>query len=331
MSNIIPFGNGAALPAYLANKAALASINRDVVSASASFPVLSIKGKVFTLSKDGEKKVLMREDEPDEVMQNITLTVVRANTKSRVFYAKAYVEGESDGAVPSCFSNDGIAPSPEAQEPQSKKCQICARAVWGGKSGGVGTECSMNTRLAVADPSHIEDPFLLRVPPASRKAFAEAVKAAETRGIPYNALVMKVGFDKEAASPKLTFKLTGLLDDTTYAKAHASYENETVREIVGLAVHNEALELPALVDTDELDAAISAKAVVAKAAAPKVAPPKPAPKPAPAMDDFDVEDIAAKPAAKVAPAPKPAPKAATSTGMDDLLGDLDMLLGNSDD
>lgn len=168
MSNIIPFEAGAKLPAYLANKTALSAINRDVVSAGATFPVLSIKGKVFTLVKDGEKKVLTRPDEPDEVLQNISLSVIRANTKSRVFYAKAYTEGESDGAKPSCFSNDGVAPSADASEPQSKKCQICPRAVWGGKEGGKGTECSTNTRLAVADPQHIEEP----IPPEGTASIA---------------------------------------------------------------------------------------------------------------------------------------------------------------
>ena len=91
MSSIIPFNAGAGLPAYLRNKTADTSINKDVAR-GASFPTLSIKGKVFTLVKDNERKVLTRPDDPDEVLQSINLSVLRANTKSRVYYAKSYSE-----------------------------------------------------------------------------------------------------------------------------------------------------------------------------------------------------------------------------------------------
>ena len=68
MSNIIPLSNGAKLPAYLANRANLVGINADVARSGAAFPVLSIKGKVFTIVKDGERTVMTRPDDPDEVL-----------------------------------------------------------------------------------------------------------------------------------------------------------------------------------------------------------------------------------------------------------------------
>ena len=351
MSSIIPFNAGAGLPAYLRNKTFDAGINKDVAR-GASFPTLSIKGKVFTLVKDNERKVMMRPDDADEVMQNINLSVLRANTKSRVYYAKSYSEEDSQGARPTCHSSDGIAPTADSEAPQSKKCAICAHAVWGSKENedgtpGKGTSCSVNTRLAVADPDHLDQPLLLRVPAGSRKNFADAVKAAETRGIPYNALVMKVGFDPTAPSPKLTFKLTGLLDDAAYDKASLLYESDIVREIVSLnAVEPEVREAaPGAVDTDELDAAIAAKAAVAQAQAkpaPKLAAPKPVAKPAVKPAPVDMDEIGAlidvtpvpAPAPVRAVAPPPAvkpPVAAPPVSMDNLLDDLDSLLGAKDD
>ena len=93
MSSIIPFAAGNKLPAYLTNRVkGISAINSDIVTHQ-SYPVLSIKGKVFTLVKGKEKKVLMREDDAEEVRQSLNLTVVRANTKSRVFYAKAFTAG----------------------------------------------------------------------------------------------------------------------------------------------------------------------------------------------------------------------------------------------
>lgn len=356
MSDIIPFSS-AQLPAYLSNRKALASaLNKDVVTA-AQFPTLSIKGKVFTLVRDNERKVMMNPNEPDEVLQSIQLNVLRANTKNRVYYAKSYVEGDSEGARPTCQSNDGVAPTPTSVEPQSNKCAICPHAVWGSKlkddgTAGEGTECSVNTRLAVTAPDDLTTVFLLRVPAGSRKNYADAVKMADSRGIPYNALVLKVGFDPMAPSPKLTFKPVGLLPDDAYAQATEAYESELVREIVGLGRVDEPAALPApapgAVSADELDAAIAAKAVVAKAAtpAPRVVPkakaaPDAAVKPAAAvsMDELGaLVDAVAPPKAAPAPAPAPvkapapAPKAAAPAApLDGLLDELNDLLGMSDD
>lgn len=331
MSNIILFGaSGATLPAYLANRATRVSkINQDILGAGGSqFPVLSIKGKVFTLVKGKEKKVLTRPDDPDEVLQNINLTVVRANTKSRVFYAKAYTEGESDGAKPTCFSGDGVSPDPTSAEPQAKKCQGCPQNIWGVRDGK-GTACSTNTRLAVIDPDNEGEAFLLRVPPASRKGFAEAVSMLETRGLDYNMAILKVGFDKEAPSPKLVFKPIGLLSDEAFAKVEAMFDDDLIKEIVG--IHDTAAAPAEDSDMSELDAAIAAKKVVAKAATPAPKQAALPPAPAPVIDEDDEPAPAPAPAPKAAkPAAKPA-KPAPAADDGDLLGDLDALLSSTDD
>ena len=347
-NSIILFGAGAQLPAYLQNKAALSVINSDVATFS-GFGVLSIKGKVFTLVKDKQKKVMMRLDEPDEVLQSINLTVVRANKNARVFYAKAYSEDDAEGGaskMPDCYSGDGNAPAADAKDPQAKKCQLCPHAVWGTGNQGKGTACSVNTRLAVVDPDNVGEPLLLRVPAGSRANFADACKVADSRGLPYNSVVFKVGFDPAAPSPKLTFKPIGLAAEEAYAKISAMYESDEIKDIVGLlphapraaAVEDDTPELTA----DELDAALETKKAMDTAKAKAAA--KPAPKPAPAEDITmdDIDDVVAKPAV-VAEKPKAAPKAAakpaakaepvkaTSDSMDDLLGDLDALLGSTDD
>lgn len=369
MSNIVPFSSGQ-LPAYLANRKTLAAaINADVAS-HASFSVLSIKGKVFTLVKGKEKKVLTREVDGElEPMQSMQLSVVRANKNARVFYAKAFSEDEAEGAKPTCYSADGTAPAADSATPQAKKCQLCPHAVWGSKvsqdgSAGKGTACTVNTRLAVIDPNLPGEPWLLRVPAGSRQNFADACKIADSRGLPYNAVVLKIAFDPTAPAPKLTFKPVGLVSDEVYEKVQAMYESDEVKEVVGLLARTAApeAEAEAPVEADELDAALAAKQVVetAKAkpaakAAPKPAPEpvglddldaaldepappkakpaakpaaKAAPKPAPVVEDDDIEDAPVVTKAKAAPAPAPA---ADEGGMDDLLGDLDSLLSDTDD
>lgn len=377
MSAIVTFSAGAKLPAYLQNRAALASINADVISGGLGFPVLSIKGKVFTLVKDGERKVLTRADDPDEVLQSINLAVVRANTKNRVFYAKAYVEGsEGEAAKPDCYSSDGVTPAADARSPQAKKCALCPHSVWESKrnpdgSAAKGTACTVNTRLSVVDPDHVLgvekiEPYLLRVPAGSRANFADVVKTAEARGIPYNALALKVGFDKEAPSPKLTFKLVGLLDDAAYAAVSGIYEDETVKEMLGLGPVRAAAPTQttseATATEADLEAALAAKAardaaaaqsekVVTKAAETSKAAvdmsdldaalgtAEPAEKPArrTATKVKDVQEVEVKQETKVAaPAAesKPASESiakASAAEVDDLLGGLEALLASTDD
>jgi len=354
MSAIVPLSGGK-LPAYLSNRAALATINADVASNGRGFPVLSIKGKVFTLVKDGERKVLTRPDDPDEVLQSITVSVIRANTKNRVYYAAGYDEDGADGASnkPDCYSSDGVAPAADARDPQSKKCQLCPHAVWGSKSNanGKGTACSVNTRLSITDPDSLTkadevEPYLLRVPAGSRSNFAEVVKVADNRGIPYNALVLKVGFDKEAPAPKLTFKLVGLLDDAAYTKSHSLYDDETVLDMLGLGQVKPAAPVEARPEPEsrsateaDLEAALAIRAAKAKPTATEAAP-QAAVEDTPILAEATAKEVAkatgksTKPKAEK-PAPVEQPKAEVvqedTTGMDNLLGDLDALLADTDD
>ena len=343
MSNsIVPLSAG--LPAYLRSGVALANINKEV-AVGAAYGRLSIKGKVFCLVKDGEKKMLMRPDEPDEVAQSISLVVVRANTKARSYYDKSFVEGgESDGARPACYSYDGVAPAPDSQTPQAKKCAVCQQAVWGTKMNDKGeavegTSCSPHTRMCVIDPDKPEVQLLLSAPAASRKNFAAVVKACDGRSpkIPYNAVVLRVGFDPEAASPKLTFKPIGFVSDATYAKVTELYDSDMVKDICGINPPVEALAAPAPaaegVDMTDLDAALATKAAVAKAAAPAKPKAKPvAPPPAAEADPFAADEPAPAPApVKAAAKPAAKPVAAPAADMDNLLGELGDLLGSKDD
>lgn len=353
--NIIKFDDQSALPAYLQQEGLSNDINKEVVRAAA-FPTMSIKGKKFTISKDGIKKVLTKPSDPDEVAQSVGVVILRANMNAKVFYIKKYAEGDSDGAQPDCYSMDGAAPSERARNPQAKKCAVCPHNVWGSRTGDgdrdgekKGKACNDGARLAIAAPDALE-PMLLRVPPASLKPLRDALKIIDQRKIPYNAVVMKVGFDIEAASPKLTFKPVGLVPDESYGEIRNElYDGELVRGIVGLDDQGHGQDdAPESTDTqvsgDELDAALAQRTVAKAAAAAKTetkaeakpkaaAKPAPAPAPAPVSSD-ELDDIMG--GAAPAPAPAPAPRAAKAetrpaAESSSLVDELDALLNSSDD
>jgi len=291
------------------------------------------------------------------------VVLLRANMHAQTYYAKKYSEGESDNQRPDCYTYDGVAPSANAQTPQATKCALCKHNQWGSRITEGGKEsktCQDNVRVAISTPDNI-DPMLLRVPPKSIKPLKEMLKVIAARKVPYNAVVVKVGFDRNEPSPVLTFKPVGLLDDVHYSQVRDAYDGELVRGIVGLddfGMEPQAPKAPS-VDADELDAALAARDATRKAAEkptalPKpvdaddlddiIAPPKkakpapvtdadeePAPppkkaKPAPVVDD---EDDTPAPPKKAKAEPKPEPK--KSGGGSDLLADLDDLLGNKDD
>lgn len=306
--NIIPFDNSSKLPAYL-KQVDVASLNSDLTShAGGGFPAISIKGKVFAVVRDGEREVLRNPKDPDSAATSLDVVLLKANKGvSKVFYLKGYNPEQSEGQKPDCYSSDGITPAADAQNKQAKKCATCAHNQWGSriteKGASKGKACNDTVRMAVAAAGLLNDPMLLRVPPASIRALGEYGQTLAKRGVAYNMVVTKIAFDMDAESPKLTFKPVGFLDDAAYEEVKETVESDIVASILG-ASFNAVEAAPAAEDTE-----VPEEAPVAKA--------KPVAKPAP----VEAEEEAPAPVAKAKPAAKAAPKPAPVE--DDLDLDLD--------
>lgn len=303
MANIVPFESGS-LPAYL-KSVDVSELNQDLTShASSGFPIMSIKGKVFTLARGDEKTVLPNPKDPESPATAIDVVVIKVNKgTSKVFYANGYQEGEQ--AKPDCFSNNGDKPDAGSKSPQAKSCQVCANNQWGSKvsaTGGKGKLCQDSVRIAIAPADQVNDPMLLRVPPASIKALGELGTVCAKRGVPYNAAVTKISFDLASATPKLLFKPVGLVSDATFEAIKAVAASDLVNNILG----NGFAAVPALESA-------------------------PAPKKAPVVEDEEEEE-APKPVAKAKPKveEEEAPKAKAKP-VDVDLGDLNLDDLNFDD
>lgn len=297
MSNVIPFDSGN-LPAYL--KAPNRAVANDDLTAhaSAGFPVLSIKGKNFTVVRDGERTVLTKAVDGETIaVPSVDVVLVKANKgTSKVFYAKGYDE-KAEAQKPDCFSNTGDKPDASVAEPQSKSCAVCPHNQWGSKisdNGGKGKACQDSVRMAVSKPDLINDPHLLRVPPASIKALGEYGKMLAKRGVGYSMVVTKIAFDLESPTPKLTFKPTGLLSDAAYAQVQEVVASDVVQSILGvesIAVAQAEEEALPAVDLPKAETVIEKPAVKAKSAH-KV--PTPAPvvaEPEVAIADLNLDDL----------------------------------------
>jgi hypothetical protein len=303
--NIIPFDSGSKLPAFL-KKVDVAALNSDLTAhAGGGFPVISIKGKVFAVVRDGDREIQMNPKDPDSAATSLNVVLLKANKgTSKVFYIKGYDKDTSEGQKPDCYSNEGVEPAADAQNKQAKKCATCPHNQWGSrvseKGATKGKACADAVRMAVAPAGQINDAMLLRVPPASIKALGEYGQMLAKRGVGYNMVVTKVGFDLQAESPKLTFSAVGLLDDEGFAEVQEIAASDVVSNILGSsAIAAVAVETPAAAEEEEAPAPVAkskAKPVVEEAAeeeeAPKpVAKPKVAAKTAskPVENDMDLD------------------------------------------
>lgn len=240
--------------------------------ASVKFPVISTKGGRFHIKREGVKTLITREKvrptDPDEPASYIDMVVLNLQ-KSKTFYLEGYTEGSEE--KPDCTSNDGIHPDPAAKIPQCSSCALCPHNAWG---SGVndkgeatkGKACSDVLRVAVASPANLDDVFMLRVPPASLKNFAEVSKWLSSKRVPVNGAVIRISFDTDKTGV-MSFQAIGGLDAATFAKANALKNADLVLTITGKGTNfsTPAAALPA--------ATLPAKtAPAAKAAAPVVDP-----------------------------------------------------------
>jgi hypothetical protein len=305
MSQIIPF-EAATLPANIGN---LFQVERLGSAPTGGFPVISIKGKVFTKTQGDSRELITKPGEDGEPASSIEVVIVGRNPhRSKVFYATGYTEGSD--AKPTCYSNNGLTPEPDAESPQAKKCATCAHNQWGSRvteNGAKGKACSDSQRLAVAPIGMINDPMLIRVPAASLKALDAYGDSLVKRNVPYQLVATKIGFDYTVAHPALTFKAIGLVDEATAGQVAEIAQTDVIQQIVGLAA----------VPREESFAQETAPAIAATTV--NTTPPSPAVTQAPQP----VQTVAQPQPAPIAPAPvaepipvatAPAPQVKETTG-----------------
>lgn len=353
-SNIIPFNdNNFQLPAELA---ALGADEDWGSGQSGGFPVISIKSKVFTIVRGEDRELVTRPDDPDEAASNIEVVILKTHKGvARTYYATNYEEGSNE--KPDCFSNDGIAPSSEAENPQCKQCAICPHAQWGSRiteNGKKGKACSEVKRLAVAPAGQLNDPMLMRVPPTSLQSWDKYVDMLRKRGVQPAQVVTKIGFDHSVSHQMLTFKPVGFIGPELVPEVIESRDSKVVMDIIGqgpnaghagdpvtspksdaaAATDGRKMAQKAAAaaataddtDSDDDDDDAAAAAEAKQKAADEAAKKKAAAAKQRAADKAKADEAAAeKAAAEKAEAPKAEPEDDIDSELDDLLGDLDDL------
>lgn len=202
---------------------------------SAGFPVLSIKGKVFRIKRGEDYELVTRPDDPDEAATSLQLSVIRGGPGvARTYYSTSYDEDSHE--APDCYSNDGVAPSADAENPQSKYCKTCPHSQWGSRvteNGKKGKACSEVKRLAVAAPGSENDPMLLRVPPTSLRKWDEYVAKLQRKGLNPSMVVTKVSFDPDTSHQLLVFRPVGYVNEGMAQSIKEMRDSSLVLDVIG--------------------------------------------------------------------------------------------------
>lgn len=236
MSDMVTIESGG-LPAHIQGKTKTTNLFAAAVSVG-GFPVISIKGKVFHIQRGDVRELVTKAGTDDEPAPSLEVVILSVNpNKSKVYYNTGFIEGSV--AKPTCYSNNGVAPAEDAEEQQSKKCNVCPHNQWGSRitdSGGKGKACGDSMRLCVAAAGMINDPMLLRVPAATLKTLGLYGTQLSKRGVEPQYVITKVGFDYNVAHPALTFKAVRFVEEAELALVEDTLveEAELIDQITGV-------------------------------------------------------------------------------------------------
>ena len=247
MTNALVPQYHAQLPAFLRDPALFQATDDAIAGIGGGMPpYISIRGAKFHLvGADGEEA---------QVNQlTIDVIVLSGNEHvSKSYYAGAYDPAAGGGVAPTCFSDNGLAPSALAASPQHPTCAGCEKGAWGSKVTPTGSQvkaCTDSKKLAVVLASDTpiiingaasvakayEQVWLLRVPAASMRGWRDYAKEIRGRGVPIIGVVSRLAFDSKASYPALLFSAVSFVpSEDVFKKLVEKRDQPTTAEAIGM-------------------------------------------------------------------------------------------------
>ena len=219
MSNITVLDQN--LPDFL-QQAGVSALTKQLAGAATGTPRIVPKNGIFRKVVGGE--------EMGKVKGNLNVVIVNASPKvGRVFYAKQWTP-DAEPTAPDCFSNDGNAPDPKAENPQSNRCDSCAQNI---KGSGMGNSkaCRYSRRLALV----LEEDFgtslegkVYQMNLASKSLFGDSVgdnthpfenytKYLANNGKSLDYVVTQISFNENNDNQSVLFTPTRFINKGEYA------------------------------------------------------------------------------------------------------------------
>ena len=220
---------------------------------------ISIKGGKWRYSIDGQvKTVNMLVDGEEMAAPSVKAVILdQIPTRSYAMFEGSYEDGAN--TAPTCYSLEGKHPDVDqgATPPEGvKTCAVCPKRIVGsafinGDETKPTRACKESKRIAVVlaeEPTHT--PLKLQLPVTSLwedKSTAAAKEAGgwfaydsyqkhiASKGIRHTAQVSTMmKFDDSVSSPKILFKMSGVLSDDMKMKVYPLVKHPEVQKVLGL-------------------------------------------------------------------------------------------------
>ena len=302
------------LPAFLRSPDVFQHTNTAIAGIGGGAPPsISIRASRFHLIDPNGEELLVNQ-------LHLDVIVLTGNEHlSKIYYAGQYDPARDNSTPPTCFSDNGQAPSQQAATPQAALCANCPHNAWGSKTTPAGAKvkaCGDYKKLAVvlaADTQIVsatnaagvskafEKIYLLRVPGGSLSTWRDYARDIHGRGVPIIGVVTRLAFDPQKSHPALLFAASAFIDEPGY------------RRIEKLPTSAEAL---AAIGANDQPRSVGAAMIGALPAPVAPVPVVPLPAaavlpPAPAPTNEVVRQRGRPRSTTVAPAPAPAPAPAS--------------------
>lgn len=228
--------NAPQLPAFLQNRLSKRLAENLIGNLGAGSPAyVSIQGNRFTLIDSvGDEEAVATYD--PKIGPYLDCVIIDANDHiSKIYYGVAFDPNAASYGPPACFSDNGIAPSRNASEPQSPTCASCPKAIWGSATSKVSGKgipaCQTVQKLAIAIPGD-DVVFLLRVPPNSLSNFREYDLKFRGQQTDISDVITRVSFELQGMGT-LMFMAVNYIDETFFAFREAILQEKKTDALIG--------------------------------------------------------------------------------------------------
>jgi len=229
------------LPDFLKNSKAPRLAERTIVNlGSPTPPYLSIMGNKFTeVDATGQQEPAGEHDKQSGTFYYDAVVIDTLEAESKIYYEKPFDPNSNSYAPPDCWSDNGIAPSRNASNPQHATCSGCPKAEWGSavsKVSGKGVPaCGKYQKLALLPTPLMEGEqmlFLLRVPPNSLGNLRDYLAKFRGQQFDLKDVITRIQFAPEGIGT-LTFRATGFIDPPIYQVREGLYTKKATDSLVG--------------------------------------------------------------------------------------------------
>lgn len=186
-------------------------------------PYVSIMGNKFTLiSSAGAQEPVATYDPKLGPYLDCCLIDVNEHL-SKIYYDHPFDPSSQQFSPPTCWSDNGLAPSRNASQPQSPTCATCEKGAWGSatsKVTGKGVKaCQDYQKVALLIPGD-DVTFLLRVPPNSLRNLRDYTKRFDNQQVDTADVITRITF-QQGVLGTLAFQAVNYVDEATYKQREA--------------------------------------------------------------------------------------------------------------